>query len=638
MSGNDGDMKMRVIVVEGDETSNAPKDVCCEYTLDGSVDIKGSPAVKGKSGGWLAGGLILRYVEYDIALPQFGFIAAFMGELSGALFALNQGLATLAFFGVNVNLVLFLTRVLQQSNGDAANNVSKWTGTVYMFSLIGAFLSDSYWGRYKTCAIFQAIFVLGLALLSLSSRLYLIRPVGCGTEHVPCEPHSGAELGIFYIALYMIAFGNGGYQPNVATFGADQFDGEDPVESHSKVSFFSYFYLALNLGSLFSNTFLSFLEDEGNWALGFWVSTAAAATALLLFLGGTLRYRYIRPSGNPVGRIFQVAFAACRNWKAGESPGAVTLYESDEKADSGGRKLLHTEGFRFLDRAAVVGANPKLGTCTQPRDPWKLCTVTQVEEVKSILRLLPIWLCTILYSVVFTQMASLFVVQGAAMRRTTRFPGFSVPPSSMSAFDILTVATTIFLYRRAVCPLVSRLTGRRTGPTELQRMGLGLVLGAMAMATAGTVEHFRKAGATTAMSSDLHIMWQVPQYALIGVSEVMMYVGQLEFFNGEMPDALKSFGSALCMMSMSLGNYFSDVIVSAVTKATAVRGRPGWIPADLNEGHLDKFFFLLAVLAVADFAVYLVCASRYRSGTVDVDRSDGEEEDGVAGRQMAATV
>ena len=65
----------------------------------------------------------------------------------------------MAFFGVNVNLVLFLTRVVQQSNGDAAYNVSKWTGPDYMFSLIGAFLSDSYWGRYKTCAIFQAIFV-----------------------------------------------------------------------------------------------------------------------------------------------------------------------------------------------------------------------------------------------------------------------------------------------------------------------------------------------------------------------------------------------------------------------------------------------------------------------------------------------
>lgn len=86
--------------------------------------------------------------------------------------SVNQGLATLAFFGVNVNLVLFLTRVLQQNNEDAANNVSKWTGTVYMFSLVGAFLSDSYWGRYKTCAIFQVIFVL-VSELSQSFRCQL---------------------------------------------------------------------------------------------------------------------------------------------------------------------------------------------------------------------------------------------------------------------------------------------------------------------------------------------------------------------------------------------------------------------------------------------------------------------------------
>ena len=475
----------------------------------------------------------------------------------------------------------------------------------------------------------------GLALLSLSSRLYLILPVGCGTERTPCASHSGAEMGIFYIALYMIAFGNGGYQPNIATFGADQFDEEDPAEAHSKVSFFSYFYLALNLGSLFSNTFLSYIQDQGKWVLGFWASTAAAALALLLFLCGTPRYRHAQPCGNPIGSICQVASAACRNWKkSGVSPEVVeVLYEGDEKADSsGGKKLLHTKGFRFLDRAALTAmdtTDDSSACTTKPRDQWKLCTVTQVEQVKSILRILPIWLCTILYSVVFTQMASLFVVQGAAMRRTTVFAGFSVPASSMSMFDILTVATTIFLYRRAICPFMARLTGRPTGPTELQRMGLGLVLGAMAMTTAGTVEHFRKAGATTANGSDLHIMWQVPQYALIGVSEVMMYVGQLEFFNGEMPDGFKSFGSALCMMSMSLGNYFSDVIVTAVTRATAVQGRPGWIPADLNEGHLNKFYFLLAILSVADFAVYLVIASRYRrSGQVD-GRSDDEEEGSV---------
>lgn len=74
--------------------------------------------------------------------------------------AVNQGLSQLAFFGLAVNLVLFLRRVLDQGNAEAANNVSKWTGTVYLCSLIGAFLSDSYWGRYMACTIFQLILLL----------------------------------------------------------------------------------------------------------------------------------------------------------------------------------------------------------------------------------------------------------------------------------------------------------------------------------------------------------------------------------------------------------------------------------------------------------------------------------------------
>jgi len=90
-------------------------------------------------------------------------------DINIVLNAANQALATLAFFGVGVNLVLFLTRVLRQDSAEAANNVSKWTGTVYIFSLIGAFLSDSYWGRYLTCAIFQFIFVVVLYCIHLTS-------------------------------------------------------------------------------------------------------------------------------------------------------------------------------------------------------------------------------------------------------------------------------------------------------------------------------------------------------------------------------------------------------------------------------------------------------------------------------------
>ncbi|XP_038975158.1 protein NRT1/ PTR FAMILY 7.3-like [Phoenix dactylifera] len=601
----EGEMKVGVVPEEGHGGTEAQVEDCCDYTLDGSVDLRGRPAVKGSSGGWVSGILLL----------------------------VNQGLATLAFFGVGVNLVLFLTRVLQQNNADAANNVSKWTGTVYIFSLFGAFLSDSYWGRYKTCAIFQVIFVLGLVLLSLCTHLLLLRPSGCGDGHAPCGSHSSLEVGGFYLSIYMVALGYGGYQPNIATFGADQFDEEDPTEAHSKVSFFSYFYLALNLGSLLSNTFLSYFQDQGMWALGFWASGGSAFLALLLFLLGTLRYRYFKPGGNPLSRICQVVIAASRKWTVRMPPGGDDLYELDEKEHaeaSGSRKILHTEGFKFLDRAAFVDSNDFTvrGERSILRDPWRLCTIAQVEEVKCVLRLLPIWLCTILYSVVFTQMASLFVEQGAAMNTDVR--GFRIPPASMSAFDILSVATVIFFNRRLLHPVICRLKKSPSGLTELQRMGVGLVIAVMAMVSAGAVEHFRlkHAGARCegCDGSSLSILWQVPQYVLIGASEVFMYVGQLEFFNAQAPDGLKSFASALCMTSISLGNYVSDLLVTLVMEITAKGGRPGWIPGNLNKGHMDRFYFLLAVLTSADFVVYLACAKWYKS--IKLEGKCGEAKGG----------
>ncbi|KAJ0113756.1 hypothetical protein Patl1_03446 [Pistacia atlantica] len=524
-------------------------------TLDGTIDWHGRPAIRGKSGGWFAGNIIL----------------------------LNQGLATLAFFGVGVNLVLFLTRVLQQNNAEAANNVSKWTGTVYIFSLVGAFLSDSYWGRFKTCAIFQVIFVIEMV----------------------------------------------GYQPNIATFGADQFDEEDPKEGQSKVAFFSYFYLALNLGSLFSNTILGYFEDEGMWALGFWVSAGSALAALLLFLGGTKRYRHFKPSGNPLARFCQVIISATKKWRVEMPPRAEDLYNIDgTDCSMAANNEFH---FRFLDRAAFISSRDLDEQKQGQYNPWHLCPVTQVEEVKCILRLMPIWLCTILYSVVFTQMASLFVEQGAAMKTTVS--NFRIPPASMSSFDILSVAAFIFLYRRVLDPLVGKLRKKNSkGLTELQRMGIGLVIAIMAMLAAGIVECYRLKYANKDCThcegaSSLSIFWQVPQYAFIGASEVFMYVGQLEFFNAQAPDGLKSFGSALCMTSISLGNYVSSLLLTMVVKISTVDHMPGWIPGNLNRGHLDRFYFLLAGLTTIDLVVYIASAKWYKCIKLEGKCGESNEKD-----------
>jgi len=260
------------------------------------------------------------------------------------------------------------------------------------------------------------------------------------------------------------------------------------------------------------------------------------------------------------------------------------------------------------------------------KNHWRLCTVTQVEEAKCVMRMLPVWLCTIIYSVVFTQMASLFVEQGDVMNN--KVGNFHLPAASMSVFDICSVLLCTGIYRHIVVPLAGVVTGNPRGLTELQRMGIGLVIGMLSMVAAGVTEVARlKHVIPGEKASSLSIFWQVPQYVLVGASEVFMYVGQLEFFNGQAPDGIKSFGSSLCMASMSLGNYMSSLLVYIVMGITERGGNPGWIPNNLNVGHLDRFYFLVAALTALDFVLYVLCARWYKSINIENADMENQEED-----------
>jgi len=162
-------------------------------------------------------------------------------------------------------------------------------------------------------------------------------------------------------------------------------------------------------------------------------------------------------------------------------------------------------------------------------------------------------------------------------------------------------------------------------------MGVGLIIAIIAMVAAGTVELFRlrfikKDCISCNGESSLSILWQAPQYILIGASEVFMYVGQLEFFNDQAPDGLKTFGSALCMTSISLGNYVSSLLVSIVMKISTKDSMPGWIPGNLNKGHLDRFFFMLAGLTAIDFVVYLACSKWYKSVKMEARNMDDDDD------------
>lgn len=274
--------------------------------------------------------------------------------------------------------------------------------------------------------------------------------------------------------------------------------------------------------------------------------------------------------------------------------------------------MLHYLSFRFLDKASVETENDRIKGLP---NAWRLCTVTQVEELKSIVRLLPVWASGIVFSAVYSQMSTMFVLQGNTMDQHIG-PNFKIPSASLSIFDTLSVLFWAPVYDRLIVPMARKFTNNERGFTQLQRMGIGLVISVFSMITAGALEvvrlnYVRKNNLYNVENIPMSIFWQVPQYFLIGCAEVFTFIGQLEFFYDQAPDAMRSMMAALSLTTVGLGNYLSTLLVTIVTKVTTRHRKLGWIPNNLNMGHLDYFFWLLAILSVVNFFAYLLVAKSY---------------------------
>lgn len=149
-------------------------------------------------------------------------------------------------------------------------------------------------------------------------------------------------------------------------------------------------------------------------------------------------------------------------------------------------------------------------------------------------------------------------------------------------------------------------------------MGIGLFLSIFTISAAALLETYRLHLAGELGLIDKHvpvplsILWQIPQFLLMGVSEVFINIGQVEFFYDQSPDSMRSLSSAFALVVTSLGSYLSSLIVTVVTCFTSQEGQAGWIPDNLNEGHLDYFFWVLAVIGCFNLVVYIFFARKYQ--------------------------
>ncbi|XP_066387273.1 protein NRT1/ PTR FAMILY 8.3-like isoform X1 [Miscanthus floridulus] len=549
-------------------TASRPEYELC--TSNGSVDIKGNPASKKHTGKWRACYSILG------------------GEFCGSL----------AYYGVGTNLVSYLTKVRKQSSVTAASNIASWQGTCYLTPLLGAFLADSYWGRHRTSVISLTIFTIGMVLLTLAAVI----PASIHTLDIAPQD-ALPSLGLFLTAL-----GLGGIWPCVPTFGADQFDDTDGTEKMQKGLYYNWYYLAVNGGFFFASTLLVYVQDSWGWGWGFGIPTLFSVIGIAGFLACMKLYRYQKPAGSALTRICQVVVAAVRKVHVDVPNDSSLLYElpGKEAAIVGSRKLMHTEGLRFFDRAATISSPDETSSADVP-SPWKLCTVTQVEELKILARMLPVLLAGIIFNMA-EAFFPLFIEQGEVM--DNYIYGFSIPPASLTTFNCLCILILAPCYNKVIMPMLSMITGMKRGLSELQRIGVGLVFPMLSLVSAALVEMVRlrivdqRGLVHRNAAAPMNILWQAPQYFFVGVAKVFTVVGFIEFAYEQSPDAMRSLCQACSLIMITLGSYLVSMMLKFVDSATVGRGRHGWIPDNLNEGHLDHLFWLMAGLQLLNLLTF----------------------------------
>ncbi|KAM3212662.1 hypothetical protein ACQJBY_065611 [Aegilops geniculata] len=508
-----------------------------------------------------------------------------------------------AFFAVSRNLVTYLTTVLHESRVAAARNVSAWVGASFLTPLIGAFLADTYLGRYWTVVASLPVYTFGMLVLTLSAS-------------APTSSYSGGDVHrtMVYAGLYLAALGGGGIKPCTATFGADQFDSADPAELAKKGSFFNWYYFLMNLGSLLSSTVLVWLQDNVGWGVSFAIPTALLALALAVFVGGSRVYRFREPTVSPFTSLCQVVVAALSKWRLKLPGDASLLYELTTGSSESGHTIQHTSQFRFLDKAAIV-----LPPSDKAMSSWKLCTVTQVEELKILLRMFPVWASFVIFHAVTGQLSSTFIEQGMVM--DNRVGGFAIPPASLSIFGVFSVLVWVPVYEAALVPLARRCTGNDKGFSQTQRLGIGFALSALTMVYSAALETKRLAVARASglagqnVPVPMSILWQAPSHVLHGAAGVFAGIGMTEFFYDQAPHAMKSLCAAFAQLSIASGFYFNTIALGVVAAVTTRGGAPGWIPDNLNQGHLDYFFWMMAALSLLNLAQFVHYSVRCREKT-----------------------
>ncbi|KAG2034676.1 POT family-domain-containing protein [Suillus americanus] len=431
----------------------------------------------------------------------------------------------------------------------AGQQMSTGLTTFYQFWFVhfcppiaGAYIADTYWGRYKTICWSVAVAMLGHVIMIISS--------------IPGIIGSRASLGVFILSLIVTSTGTGGFKSNVSPLVAEQYritkcyigitsSGErviiDPAMTTSRI--YMYFYLFINIGALIGQIGMVYAEKFVGFWLAYTLPTVVFCISPLVLWYGRNRYRRSPPQGS-------VLPAALRIWRyAQRGRWSWNPYKTI-------KNLTSDDFWESAKPSKQVGEKPRWMTFD---DHW-------VDEVRRGFKACGVFVWFPLYWLCYNQLNNNLVSQAATM--TTN----GLPNDILSNLDPF--ALIIFI---PICDLVIYPALARAGIqfTSLKKIAWGFGTAAASMIWAAVVQYYiyktNPCGhyAATCQDADknplvspLNVWIQSGSYVLIAFSEIFASITGLEYAFTKAPTNMRSLVMSAFLFTSAVSAAIGEAFVS----------------------------------------------------------------------------
>ncbi|CAC5373165.1 SLC15A3_4 [Mytilus coruscus] len=475
----------------------------------------------------------------------------------------------LAYYSVVANLILYCTSSLGISSSTATEINLVFTGSVFLVPAFGGYIADVYIGKYRTILRSGFIYILGLILLFASAINYKswfgYKP---GISQNP-------KIALFISSLVFITIGSGGIKSNIGPLGAQQVE---CLGTLAVQSFFIWFYWSINLGAVIAHVAVAYVQQNlERFDYGYLIPLVVMIIGQIIFWISKNRYRTALGEGSPFKEIIGICWAG------------------------------RCKGFDQAER----------------RNHGKKYTKESVNRVRAFCKILPVFGLVIVYFGTYAQTSSTFFLQSE--RLDISIWSKKVPIAVLESFDNIAILLLIPIMVIFIYPLLERIN---RSPSLLQRMGLGMIFAVLSVVAAGVLEIHRKEHISVNQTiagnnynaSSVSIFAQIPQFTLIGASEVFTSVSGMEFAYSEAPDMMKGVCMGLYLDTIGIGTYFALMIIAVVKKIS----KDSWFPDNINEGKAEYLFFLFAVLTFVNFILFIYVAKRYKYSS---EQNNGKSHD-----------